>query len=128
MKNCVFTILDEFCRRTALIKDDTLIFKKCTYPDCEEYFTKDFTKYPPSRYISKTTRYEVLKRQDWHCNICGKHLKYSEKHEYGEEVAHIDHIHPFSQWESYDGDINEPCNLEALCPECNMKKHSKNGF
>jgi len=90
--------------------------------------TKNEIKNNPIRYISKSIRYEVLKRQKWCCNICGKHLKYSDKHSYGDVVAHIDHIIPFSQWETYDGYINELSNLEALCPDCNMKKHSKNGF
>lgn len=77
----------------------------------------------PSRYISPDARYEVLKRQSWKCNFCGKHLKYSNKHKLGDEVAHIDHIHPFSEWETYNGNINEVSNLQALCPECNLKKH-----
>lgn len=77
----------------------------------------------PTRYISKGDRYKVLKRQGWKCNICGKKLDYSEEHNYNGVVAHIDHIRPFSEWDSYDGDINELSNLQALCPDCNMKKH-----
>jgi hypothetical protein len=79
----------------------------------------------PSRYISKTTRYEVLKRQKFRCNSCGEHLKYSKKHEYGNDVAHMDHIHPFSKWESYNGDINEISNIQALCSKCNSKKYNR---
>jgi 5-methylcytosine-specific restriction endonuclease McrA len=117
-----------------LYQEDKVIMFYCNYLDnlesCPNYRKSDYVyhKEIPSRYISKSTRYEILKRQKWCCNICGIHLKYSENHSYGDVVAHIDHIHPFSQWESYDGDINEPSNLEALCPECNMKKYSKNGF
>ena len=77
------------------------------------------------RYISKTIRYEVLKRQKFLCNNCGEHLKYSKKHKYGNVVAHIDHIHPFSEWESYDGYVNEINNLQALCRKCNLEKRNK---
>jgi len=80
----------------------------------------------PIRYISKGLRFEVLKRQGWKCNICGVHLKYSKKHQLGEKVAHMDHVHPFSHWRTYEGvDINESSNLQALCPECNLKKNKK---
>lgn len=98
--------------------------------ECDAYKDSNIIFYqePPTRYISRSTRYEVLDRQHWRCNICGIHLKYSESHSYGEVVAHIDHIHPFSQWKTYDGYINELSNLEALCPDCNFKKHSKGGF
>lgn len=80
------------------------------------------------RHISRSARYEILRRQDWICNICGKKLKYSEKHKFEGEVAHIDHIYPYSKRESFSGDINSLSNLQALCPDCNMKKHAKNGF
>ena len=80
-------------------------------------------------YISRTIRYKVLARQQWYCNICGCKLKYSNHNPFPGEVAHIDHIYPFSKRESYPGkDINESSNLEALCPDCNFKKQSKGGF
>ena len=79
----------------------------------------------PSRYISREDRYVVLKRQKWRCNSCGKPLKYNGNSNWEGELAHIDHIHPFSQWKSYDGDINELSNLQALCPLCNKEKYNK---
>lgn len=82
-------------------------------------------RFKPTRYISKGIRYEVLKRQEWRCNNCGKHLKYSKYHKFGEDVAHIDHIHPYSDWETYNGNINELSNLQALCGECNSKKYNR---
>ena len=75
------------------------------------------------RYISRKTRYIVLNRQHWYCNICGCKLKYSNNNDYPGEVAHIDHIFPWSKREEYNGDINELSNLQALCPKCNMGKH-----
>lgn len=85
----------------------------------------DKHKSKPTRYISKQVRYVILKRQNWRCNSCGKHLKYSNHHKFGEDVAHIDHIHPFADWQTYDGDINEINNLQALCGECNSKKYNR---
>jgi 5-methylcytosine-specific restriction endonuclease McrA len=113
-----------------LVIENKIQFERCAYylndfSKCEMYLPE---REKPTRNISKSVRYEVLDQQHWRCNICGKHLKYSENHSYGDVVAHIDHIHPFSQWKTYNGDINELSNLQALCPDCNMKKHSKDGF
>jgi len=123
---CRFFIYKKFCLKNKEIdvKEDFLIIKliKCVHIE-KQSTCRYFSTGKPSRYISKGNRYEVLKRQNWKCNICDKHLKYSENHKFGDEVAHIDHIHPFSDWESYGGDINELSNLQALCPDCNMKKH-----
>jgi rubredoxin len=132
MSRCVSIFYNGYCRKSMVYIENKIQFDKCMYYPLGDFFQCEFylpEKDKPTRNISKAVRYEVLDRQHWRCNICGKHLKYSENHVYGDVVAHIDHIHPFSQWESYDGDdINEPSNLEALCPDCNMKKHSKDGF
>ena len=77
------------------------------------------------RYVSKTNRYVVLNRQHWCCNMCGCRLKYSSNSAFPGEVAHIDHVVPFSERDSYNGDINEPENLQALCPNCNLSKGKK---
>lgn len=83
----------------------------------------------PSRKISNSLRYVILSEQKWHCAICGRLLKYSEKHRIRNAVvAHIDHIHPYIARESYFSgieNINERDNLQALCPECNLKKGVK---
>lgn len=73
-------------------------------------------------------RYEILQRQKWRCNLCGQKLKYSKKHEFGDEVAHIDHIHPYNKRNSYINGarkINEMANKQALCQTCNLKKRDK---
>ncbi len=80
------------------------------------------------RIISTQTRYEVLSRQKWKCNQCYTQLKFSKKNEWEGEVAHIDHIHPFSKKHTYINgyqQINEASNLQALCPDCNLKKGKK---
>ena len=77
------------------------------------------------RFVSKQTRYEVLRRQGWTCNNCGVKLNFSKKHKFEGEVAHIDHIFPFSKREEYfngSKNINEISNLQALCESCNKKK------
>jgi len=78
-----------------------------------------------SRTIPRSIRYEVLKRQGWRCNQCNRKLKYDGESQWEGEVAHIDHIYPYSKRESYSNgkeNINEPSNLQALCPPCNMLK------
>lgn len=77
--------------------------------------------------ITPETRYIILSRQKWSCNRCGKKISYSKKNTYGEQVAHIDHIHPYSKRNTYINGadkINEYANLQALCEECNLRKHN----
>lgn len=77
-------------------------------------------------YIERTTRYKILKRQNFRCAHCGKKLKYNINSQFGEEVAHIDHIQAVSKPDgSYLGRLD---NLQALCPECNIKKGNKDQY
>lgn len=95
----------------------------CCGNSCPDYKTvKQINKY---RYVSRSTRYKVLSRQCWCCNMCGCRLKYSLNSMYPGEVAHIDHIIPFSERQNYSGDINCLENLQALCPTCNLGKSKK---
>lgn len=78
-----------------------------------------------ARIITKEQRYGTLKRQNWKCNHCDVSLKYSNKSSWSGEIAHIDHIFPYSKrWEYPKGvdRINDSDNLQALCPKCNLKK------
>lgn len=80
------------------------------------------------RYISKEKRYAILKRQKWKCNQCFTTLKYSIESNWKGEIAHIDHIHPYSKRQTYPNgvnNINELSNLQALCPKCNKEKSNK---
>jgi hypothetical protein len=80
-----------------------------------------------TRIINHHTRYLILQEQKWKCNICGCHLRYCNDSSWKGEVAHIDHIHPFSDRHCYPGRINERSNLQALCSKCNLSKHKKRG-
>lgn len=80
------------------------------------------------RVILKDARYNVIKRQKWKCNFCQAVLKFNSNSDWKGEVAHIDHIHPFSKRFTYQNgfnNINEESNLQALCPTCNLKKSHK---
>lgn len=101
-------------------KGEHFICKKCNN---EIDIIEDAT-----RIITREKRYIILKRQGWHCNNCGIKLKYSADSSFQGEVAHIDHIHPFSKRETYlhfPWNINEESNLQALCEKCNRAKWSK---
>ena len=81
-----------------------------------------------ARIISSYTRYEILKRQQWKCNQCNVQLKYKQENAWEGQVAHIDHIYPYSKRNTYYNGklkINEINNLQALCRECNLKKKDK---
>lgn len=78
--------------------------------------------------LTKKERYDLLQSQNWRCAICGERLNYSKKHNFGNSVAHIDHIHPISKAESYDGYINEMKNHQGLCSRCNLLKSDKTQY
>lgn len=63
----------------------------------------------PRLYISKTTRYEVLRRDNFACRYCGLPSRVSP--------LHIDHVIPVSQ-----GGTNDRWNLTAACADCNLGK------
>ena len=62
--------------------------------------------------ISKSTRFEVFKRDRFTCQYCGKSAP--------DVVLHIDHIQPVSK----DGD-NSITNLITACAECNGGKGAR---
>jgi len=108
---------------TWLIENADLFLK----PIPNKIITKKIIVIPP-RVIDSKIRYEVLKRQSWKCNQCGETLKFKKTSSWEGEVAHIDHIHPYSKAESYKNGvqrINEIENLQGLCPKCNLTKGKK---
>lgn len=58
-------------------------------------------------------RYDVLKRDEFKCKICGISAKEGAK-------LHIDHIKPVSK-----GGKTELNNLQTLCERCNIGKSNK---
>lgn len=63
-------------------------------------------------YISGTLRYEVLKRAQFHCELCGI------AHEI--RALEVDHIQPRKH-----GGTDDLSNLQALCWQCNSMKGSR---
>jgi len=70
-------------------------------------------RYSNPRYISKGTRFDVLRKYGYRCAICGHGALDGVKLE-------IDHIHPVSK-----GGTNAPTNLQVLCTDCNSGKRAK---
>jgi len=77
-------------------------------------------------------RYDILKEQKWRCAFCWRKIYYGKKsmislsdNFFREDVAQIDHKHPYSKRFSYKNGhlkINERNNLQALCLLCNTAK------
>jgi rubredoxin len=66
---------------------------------------------PPQRKtIKPSLRFEILKRDDYRCQMCGVTAKDGA-------TLEIDHIYPVSK-----GGTNEPDNLQVLCRDCNAGK------
>lgn len=125
---CPFCHKSEF--RADLNSEKHTLILNCNF--CEggkfEFFLKYKPEDTPSRYILKQNRFNILKLQKWRCNTCNCKLKYDLNSNWEGEVAHIDHIHPYSKRESYfrgSENINELSNLQALCPKCNREKGIK---
>ena len=60
--------------------------------------------------IKPSLRFEILKRDDYRCQMCGVTAKDGA-------TLEIDHIHPVSK-----GGTNDPDNLQVLCRDCNAGK------
>lgn len=62
--------------------------------------------------ISKKTRFEVFKRDNFTCQYCGSHPP--------QVILHVDHINPVSK-----GGENDSDNLITSCLNCNIGKGAK---
>lgn len=106
-----------------------IIFPNGQY-DYRKLFDEEEQQLIPSRIITSSMRYEVCKRQKWKCNNCHINLKFHRTSEWEGMLAHIDHIHPYADALTYQNghqNINESCNLQALCEKCNLtKRKTKN--
>jgi 5-methylcytosine-specific restriction endonuclease McrA len=60
------------------------------------------------RNVSNQTRLDVAEHQQYSCNLCSTKLT---------ETFQVDHIISI-----HNGGSNDPCNLQALCPNCHAEK------
>ena len=65
-----------------------------------------------SGYVSGSTRYNVLKRAKYRCELCGAHES--------QIALHVDHIVPRSK-----GGPDDLSNFQALCQTCNTNKRAE---
>ena len=65
-----------------------------------------------SGYVSGSTRYNVLKRAKYRCELCGAHET--------QVALHVDHIMPRSK-----GGLDDLSNFQALCQTCNTNKRAE---
>lgn len=65
------------------------------------------------RLMTASMRYEVLRRDNFRCKLCGATAKDGVK-------LHVDHIKPVSR-----GGKTEMSNLRTLCERCNLGKGAK---
>jgi len=63
--------------------------------------------------INKSIRYDILKRDNFTCVICGRSQRDGV-------ILHVDHITPVSR-----GGITTKENLRTLCSDCNLGKSNK---
>jgi hypothetical protein len=66
-------------------------------------------------HVSKTMRFDILKRDNYKCRLCGASPATNPK-----VTLHIDHIIPRSK-----GGETKPKNLQTLCSDCNLGKGTK---
>lgn len=87
--------------------------RKC--PSCQPVAKKEYKKIASkthTRTISVGLRYQILKRDNFKCRICGASPAKDSSVE-----LHIDHIIPYSK-----GGKTTDDNLQTLCAACNLGK------
>ena len=87
---------------------------KCTdeYENTEPIEQERIDCLPKRKTISKSLRYDVLKRDSFTCQYCGRSAP--------EVQLHVDHIVPVSK-----GGQNDISNLITACQDCNLGKGAK---
>ena len=87
---------------------------------CDEYFsiieqrkTRQYEIMVERSKMTNSVRYDILKRDDFRCQICGSTAQDGVK-------LHVDHIVPVSK-----GGQTIPSNLRTLCDRCNLGKSDK---
>jgi len=68
-----------------------------------------------NKHVSKSIRYDILKRDKYKCRACGSSPATNPK-----VILHVDHIIPYSK-----GGKTVPRNLQTLCSDCNYGKGTK---
>lgn len=71
------------------------------------------TKSYQRRIMTDSLRYDIMKRDEFHCVLCGRGAEDGVK-------LHVDHIIPVSK-----GGKTTPDNLRTLCERCNLGKRDK---
>ena len=87
---------------------------KCTdeYENTEPIEQERIDCLPKRKTISKSLRYDVLKRDSFTCQYCGRSAP--------DVVLQVDHIQPVSK-----GGQNDISNLITACQDCNLGKGAK---
>lgn len=98
----------KFNRAIAHWLADYAVPQKCLSPHGR------ITRYPPAAWIRRAIFY----RDQGRCVLCHCDLSGLLSTDY---VDHFDHMVPLANWGT-----NDPCNLQLLCGDCNMRKAAGN--
>ncbi len=93
-------------------EDVARTYNYCQSEKARKEFMREFAKYQRSL-LSSELRYDILKRDNFRCVICGRSQADGVK-------LHVDHIIPVSK-----GGKTEWNNLRTLCEDCNLGKSNK---
>ncbi|MGD0952621.1 MAG: HNH endonuclease [Methanotrichaceae archaeon] len=99
-------------KREDIEKSCTIFGHMCPIFFVNEPFTETTEMRRISRYIPRVTMLRVVRRDNYTCQICGKHLLDNE--------IEFDHKIPLSK-----GGSTEESNIRVTCLDCNREKSSK---
>ena len=92
---------------------NTSIKKSKFLRDIENLDNPDYNKKQEREKLTAGLRYDILKRDNYRCQICGRTQADGIK-------LHVDHIIPIAK-----GGKTVPENLQTLCQDCNLGKGTK---
>ena len=100
---------NSYSRKKTYTLSDMRIHKQ----HIEEQEKKKETKIYQRRAMTQSLRYDIMKRDNFRCVLCGRGAEDGVK-------LHVDHIIPVSK-----GGKTIPSNLRTLCEDCNFGKRDK---
>ena len=116
-KECGKTFVPEYGNKRRVFCSDTCFQRYSNKTEIKNARKKARTNGVYYEYINPL---EVFKRDNWHCQLCGKKLNPKHRGTIRDDAPELDHIIPWAQ-----GGEHSYRNTQCTCRKCNQKKGAR---